>query len=179
MSKLFEYREKLNITQEELSTKSGISVRTIQRIEAGTIPKGHTLKALAEALEIEENKLLKKESKTNGINYTLLKFINLSSLLFVFIPPVNILLPLIIMFAKKQFNPLTKQLVTIQILWTILMLAVFLIGAILNSWLLLEGDLVIFLLIVLGFCNVFIIIRNTVELDQNKKLYINLNFSII
>lgn len=179
MSKLFEYREKLNITQEELSNKSGISVRTIQRIEAGTNPKGHTLKALAEALEIEENKLLKKEKKTDGINYTLLKLINLSSLLFVFIPPVNILLPLLIMFVKKQFTPLTKQLVTIQIIWTILMVAVFLIGAILNSWLSIEGDLIIFLLIVLGFFNVFIILRNTVEIDKKKKLYFNLSFSII
>ena len=43
-----------NLTQEELSEKSKISVRTIQRIEAGTEPKGHTLRALAQALDIEE-----------------------------------------------------------------------------------------------------------------------------
>ncbi len=179
MSKLFEFREKLNLTQEELSKKSGISVRTIQRIEAGTNPKGHTLKALAKALEIEENKFLKIENKIEGINYTLLKLINLSSLLFVFLPPVNILLPLIIMFAKKQFTPLTKQLVTLQILWTILMIVVFLIGSILNSWLSIEGDIILILLILLALGNVFMILRNTAEIDKKKKLYIYLNFSII
>ncbi|MDF2831166.1 helix-turn-helix transcriptional regulator [Chryseobacterium indoltheticum] len=44
MSELKKIRETKNITQEELAEKSGISVRTIQRIEAGTIPKGYTLK---------------------------------------------------------------------------------------------------------------------------------------
>ena len=53
MSKLREIRERHNLTQEELSEKSGISVRTIQRIESGTEPKGHTLK------------ILTKGSKTN------------------------------------------------------------------------------------------------------------------
>jgi transcriptional regulator with XRE-family HTH domain len=44
MSKLKQIREQQNLTQEELAEKSGISVRTIQRIESGTEPKGHTLK---------------------------------------------------------------------------------------------------------------------------------------
>ena len=42
MSKLTKYREKLNLTQNELADKSGVSVRTIQRIEAGSKPKGHS-----------------------------------------------------------------------------------------------------------------------------------------
>ncbi len=46
MAKLTFFREKLHLTQEELAEKSGVSVRTTQRIEAGTIPKGFTLKTL-------------------------------------------------------------------------------------------------------------------------------------
>ncbi|MGC4129759.1 MAG: helix-turn-helix transcriptional regulator [Bergeyella sp.] len=34
-------RKQQHLTQEELSEQSGISVRTIQRIEAGTLRKGH------------------------------------------------------------------------------------------------------------------------------------------
>ena len=60
MSKLKSFRELQNLTQEELSEKSGISVRTIQRIETGKDPKGYTLRVLAKALEIEENELLYK-----------------------------------------------------------------------------------------------------------------------
>ncbi|HBW81513.1 MAG TPA: DNA-binding protein, partial [Sphingobacterium sp.] len=55
MNKLQSLREKLNLTQEELAQKSNISVRTIQRIEAGQSPKGYTLRALAQALNVEES----------------------------------------------------------------------------------------------------------------------------
>ena len=79
MSRLQEFRESLNMTQKELFEKSGISVRTIQRIEAGTEPKGHTLKILATTLGISENDLLKKNEGAGELNYTLLKLINLSS----------------------------------------------------------------------------------------------------
>ncbi len=54
MSRLKEIREQKNLTQEELLEQSNISVRTIQRIEAGTEPKGHTLKILAKSLAISE-----------------------------------------------------------------------------------------------------------------------------
>jgi len=56
MSRLLEFREKLNLTQEELSEKSGVSVRTIQRIEAGKEPRGYTLKTLGFGI-IEEVRL--------------------------------------------------------------------------------------------------------------------------
>ena len=62
MSRLKAFREQQNLTQEELSKKSGISARTIQRIETGKEPKGHTRRVLAQALEIEENELLQKET---------------------------------------------------------------------------------------------------------------------
>lgn len=69
MSKLKTARELKNLTQEELSEKSKISVRTIQRIEAGTEPKGHTLRSLARALDVEEyslqDKMIVSETETS------------------------------------------------------------------------------------------------------------------
>ena len=50
MSKLQLLREKLHLTQEEVAQRSGISVRTIQLIEAGQVPKGYTLRSLAQTL---------------------------------------------------------------------------------------------------------------------------------
>ena len=67
MNKLLKYREKLNLTQQQLSKKSNISVRTNQRIEAGQELKGHTLEALSKALEINKNsttKLSRHDLKT-------------------------------------------------------------------------------------------------------------------
>lgn len=185
MSKLVALREKANLTQEELAEKSGVSVRTIQRIEAGTVPKGYTLKALATALGVTENELLIENGKTaqadvpDQTNLTWLKLINLSSLPFTIIPPANIVLPLILMFARKQFTPLTKQIVSVQIMWTILSPIIFMLGAFMKNWFDLGNKFTLIIMILLVLSNVFIILRNTAELDKNKSLFIKLNFNII
>ena len=143
MSKLKQIREQQNLTQEELSEKSGISVRTIQRIESGTEPKGHTLKTLSKTLEISVDDLLNKKVEVlvedtteksiknseieSQINYQKVKMINLSSVLFVLLPPLNILVPLILSYSLKQKNQLTKQIISLQILWTILAPIVFML----------------------------------------------------
>jgi transcriptional regulator with XRE-family HTH domain len=179
MSKLQEFRESLNLTQKELFEKSGVSVRTIQRIEAGTEPKGHTLKALATTLEISENELLKKNESSGSINYTLLKLINLSSLLGTIFPPANILFPLLIMFAKKQFNPLAKQIVSVQIIITVSSFIIFMTSALLKNWFSLGNEFTMVVMVLLVLANIFVIIRNTAAIDKNKELYIKLNFSFI
>jgi transcriptional regulator with XRE-family HTH domain len=190
MSRLKTLREKQNLTQEELSEKSGISARTIQRIETGKEPKGYTLRALAKALQIEETRLLykipekekediiediKEPNEVLSINYSSIKWINLSSIPFIIIPPLNFIIPLILMFTMKQKNSLTKQLISVQILWTVSAPIVFMLGLFLKLGK--EFTLIIMILIVLS--NVFIILRNAIEIDKNKKLYYKLNFNMI
>lgn len=173
MNKLLKYRERLNLTQEELAEKAGVSARTIQRIEKGTAPKGHTLKVLANALEIDENDLKENQIESETINYQLVKYINLSSLPLVMIPLASIVLPLLIILIKKQFNHLTKQIISLQILWFILSAIIFFLMVLFTN-----GNIILFLTSTILF-NIFIILRNTVALDKNKKLYIKLNFNII
>jgi len=189
MSKLKQIREQKNLTQEELSEQSGISVRTIQRIEAGILPKGHTLKTLAKTLNISEEELLvnKPETEeiteeepdipevTDPIDYSKIKLINLSSVLFVVLPPLNILVPLILSYALKQKNHLTKQIVSLQILWTILAPIVFMLGIFLK----LGRSFTIVLLTLIVLSNIFLILRNLAEIDRNKKLRYKLNFNMI
>jgi len=178
MSKLTEYRKKLNYTQSELSEKSGISVRTIQRIESGAKLKGHTLKAIALALNMNPSELDETSIKKIQYNYPLIKLINLSSLLF-FIPFANILIPLLIVHLKKEKNTLTKQIISIQILWTIVSITLFFITEILQNVFLLNEQLSIVILVICMLINIFIIIRNTIEIDKKKQLHIKLNYSII
>ena len=178
MSKLTEYREKLNYTQSELSEKSGISVRTIQRIESGANLKGHTLKAIALALNINPSELNGTSKEKNQYNYPLIKLINLSSLSFL-IPFANILIPLLIVHLKKEKNSITKQIISIQILWTIVSVTLFFITEILQNVFLLNEQLSVVILVICILINIFIIIRNTIEIDKNKELHIKLNYSII
>lgn len=193
MSKLKTVREQKNLTQEELSEKSKISVRTIQRIESGTEPKGHTLKALAKALDVEESSLQEssvskehpieiekventdqKEEKAE-INYFSIKMINLSSLLFVILPPLNILIPFFLMFKMKQNNSLARQIISVQMIWTVMAPIVFILGIFLK----LGRPFTLVLIITIVLSNIFMILRNAAEIDRNKKLYFKLNFSMI
>lgn len=194
MSKLKTVREQKNLTQEELSEKSKISVRTIQRIEAGTEPKGHTLRALARALEIEENLLQDTivipeindevseesipevmEKEQSDVNYSLIKIINLSSLLFTLLPPLNILVPLLLMFTMKQRNSLVKEIISVQMIWTVMAPIVFMLGIFLKF----GRQFTLVLMIAIALSNVFIILRNAAEIDKKRKLYFRLNFSMI
>ncbi|WET51081.1 helix-turn-helix domain-containing protein [Chryseobacterium indologenes] len=194
MSKLRAAREQKNLTQEELSEKSKISVRTIQRIEAGTEPKGHTLRALAKALEIEETSLQDriiipdtddgipqesipevKEEPQSEINYSLIKIINLSSLLFTLLPPLNIFVPLLLMFTMKQRNGLVREIISVQMIWTVMAPIVFMLGIFLK----LGRQFTLVLMIVIVISNIFIILRNAAEIDRNKKMYFRLKFNMI
>lgn len=190
MSKLKNIRELQNLTQEELSEKSKVSVRTIQRIESGKEPKGYTLRVLAKTLEVKEFELTnktteiekttifieKEETKEDVLmNYTSLKLINLSTIPFIIIPPLNILIPIILMFAMKQKNDLTKQLISLQILWTIIAPILFMLGIFMK----LGNKFTLILMIILFLSNVFIILGNAIEIDKNKRLRFKLNFSMI
>ncbi|TVZ54809.1 uncharacterized protein DUF4870 [Lutibacter sp. Hel_I_33_5] len=181
MNKLLKYREKLNLTQGELAEKAGVSTRTIQRIEKGIEPKGHTLKVLAKALGVIEDDLKENESvsKTETISYQLTKHINLSSIFGVILPPINILLPWFIMKHKNQVNEITKQIVSVQIFYTIIALVCILLSPFISRWFGVTKQLTLILLIISVIINLYIIIRNSIELDKNQKLHIKPKFNLI
>lgn len=173
-------REQKNYTQEILAKKAGISIRTLQRIEAGQKPKGHTADVLAKALDIDVAKLIPKETQQGeNINIAFAKLVNLSSLLVVFIPLLNILLPLAITYFSKQLNSITKQIISLQILWTIASLLIFFISAFIRNALSLSNQFSLWTMVFLLLVNIVMIISNTALLDQKKKLLIKLNFSFI
>lgn len=179
MNKLLKYREQLNLTQQQLSEKSNISVRTIQRVEAGQVLKGHTLDALSKALDINKNDLIQNTSNEKEGNIRLIKLINLSSLLLLIIPLGSIVLPLIIMYWKKEVNTITKQIISIQMLWTLIFPIILLTVIFLGNILPLSKQSVPLTMLLLILTNIYIIIRNTAELDKHKKLFIKLKFNML
>ncbi len=181
LNKLLKYREKLNLTQEELAEKAGVSTRTIQRIEKGTEPKGHTLKVLAKALGVSEDNLKENTSQleTKVIDYQMAKYINLSSIFGIVFPPFNILLPFFITKYKKQANEVNNQIISIQIFYTIIAFVIIVLCLFIPKWFGITRQLFLMSLISFPIFNLFIIVRNTIELDKNKRLYIRLNFSFL
>ena len=89
------------MTQEELSALTGISSRTIQRIENGKVnPRSFTLQTIADALEVDYEALLNDTSNQHKEDLQesnfWLPFLHLSGLFLLLIPP------LIIWFLKKD-----------------------------------------------------------------------------
>lgn len=120
--KIKELRNRNGVSQEELSEKSGLSLRTIQRIENGeTEPRGDSLKRLALAFNVTPDEIVDwTATKDKGF---LLSF-NLSALSFIFFPILGIVVPLIIWISKKDkiqnLNKTASELLNFQITWTIL-----------------------------------------------------------
>jgi|GEM_PF-4297207 len=82
-------RLKLNLTQEDLSATTGISTRTIQRIEAGEVtPRPETLKLISIALDYDFHGL----PVNKRLNKTLLFFIQISNVFMFFMFPVLVLI---------------------------------------------------------------------------------------
>ncbi|MEM9829169.1 MAG: helix-turn-helix transcriptional regulator [Bacteroidota bacterium] len=127
-------------SQEFLAENANINIRTLQRIEAGqTEPRGHTLTALAKALEMAIEDLM---DFTKTENNSILHAINLSALAYWAFPLGNIILPLILWIINKDkvkgANQFGKRQVLIQVGWTGLIFISYAISF-LSPWLHIEG----------------------------------------
>jgi transcriptional regulator with XRE-family HTH domain len=176
------YREKQHLTQSELAEKSGLSLRTIQRIESGNPPKGFTLKSLAQALNVEPNDLLpedKAQDQSNALQKA--KLINISALSFLLIPFGNIIVPAILTFREthEQTRTIGKKIVTIQILWTLIMSVLLIISPFVQVMLATKIPILLMVLICSIILNAFIIIRNGFELHTRGDLFIQLKSSLL
>jgi len=115
------YRKNHGYSQEELSQFSGISLRTIQRIEKGTVhPRGYTLRALSESLKIELSELksdiVPSKSEVAKKAHTL----NSLGLLVILFPIVSTVLQVIYWIKNKHFlsnHSPSRKVVSFQILW--------------------------------------------------------------
>lgn len=127
-------RKSKGLTQEELASRTRLTVRTIQRIETGeSVPRSFTLKAIAQALDTPFESLLIKESPpVTGDNFSTvdrqaathsLQLINLSSFFYIIIPYVHFLVPVHLLKKNRELPPpmvgLARKLIRQQVYWVI------------------------------------------------------------
>lgn len=121
-------RKLKGLTQEELADLSQITVRTIQRIEAGAnTPQSFTLKAIAKALDIEYEKLMSPEASTltpatDDLRHFMILF-NFSCFTYIIIPWLHSLVPMRIL-KKKTDMPAhaiqyARTIIRRQVYWVI------------------------------------------------------------
>ena len=122
-TRIKELRNQKGISQEFLAEESGLSLRTIQRIENGeTNPTGESLKRLANALNVNPDELIDWSIKEDQ---KFLTFLNLSALTVLFFPLLGILVPFILWTSRKgkikNINKIRKGLINFEISWTIVL----------------------------------------------------------
>jgi transcriptional regulator with XRE-family HTH domain len=184
-SRIKNLRIRKGFSQEQLAEISGLSLRTIQRIENGeTEPRGDSLIRLAAAFEVSPDEILDWEvNEDKG----LLIGLNLSALSFIVFPLLGILVPLIIWVSKKDkirnINNISKDILNFQITWVMLLFGwyILLISIMLfrikilsfvSGGMMINGAFLnIFVIVFLYAYNIFIIILNTVRINNEKAIW--------
>ncbi len=170
-------RNQRGMTQELLAEDSGLSLRTIQRIEnAETVPRGDSLKRLAIALNTSPDEIIDwKIQEDKG--YLIL--MSLSALGFLFFPILGIILPLVFWILKKDklknVNELGKSMLNFETTWSIVLFSysiLLFLGVIspifrhITPFSIFKAYVPIIILYIYNFT---IIIINTVRVSKGKK----------
>ncbi|MDB4635764.1 helix-turn-helix domain-containing protein [Flavobacteriaceae bacterium] len=173
-----ELRKQKGMSQEFLAEESGLSLRTIQRIENGeTDPTGESLKRLSNALNVNPDELIDWSIKEDKRYLT---FLNLSALTFLFFPLLGILIPFILWTSRKgkikNINKLGKDLINFEITWTLLLFFIPFLWFLFSKIGLLESFTLSRIFIVIGvmyFINLIFILLNTLRISNENDIIYN------
>lgn len=172
-------REGKNLTQSELAKKSGLSLRTVQRMEAGNIPRGFTLKALADSLEIQPQDLLPVTVNDKAVKKA--KYINLSVLASFLIPFGNVIFPTVLTFRSddEKIKEFGKDIISVQIIYTFIIGILLIICPFVQNAFSISFPLFVPVLIVMKCINLFIVLQNGTSLTRENRLSIRLKNNIL
>ena len=173
-----ELRKQKGMSQEFLAEESGLSLRTIQRIEnGGTNPTGESLKRLSNALNVNPDELIDWSIKEDKRYLT---FLNLSALTFLFFPLLGILIPFILWTSRKgkikNINKLGKDLINFEITWTLLLFSIPFLWFLFSKIGILESFTLSRIFIIIGvmyFINLIFILLNTLRISNENDIIYN------
>ncbi len=169
-----EYRKINGLSQDELAKLSGISIRTIQRIEKNVSSASpYVLKSLCKILKIEITDLeLETENKEIiGDNIKTIKQMNFLSLCVLFIPLSNVVLPSIFYLKNKKNdnqNIEALKILSFQILWTLITIVLLLLST--HFDILKSGRFPFNVYFFCIFINIYFIIETSIRLNKSKEI---------
>lgn len=180
------HREKLGATQADLAKKTGLSLRTIQRLETSNkAPKGHTLTVLSSAFGLAAVELQGEfqninQSKTSD---TLsIKFINLSALACLGIPFGNIILPVILWNRKREskiVDEVGRKIINFQILWSVMLCILLSVSPFINPYLFPSKPLILIVLALAFVLNLIVIGFTAASINRNDLSFLNLPIQLL
>ena len=171
-----ELRMKKGFSQDELAELSGLSLRTIQRVENGeTVSRGDTLKRLAVTLQVSADEILDwQEIEDKNV----LIILNMSQLGFLAFPLLGIIIPLALWIVKKDtvknVDKNGKAIINFQITWKIALVISCIIGLVFVGAMILIISPIVFYLF-----NITIILFNTWMVSKSKDVKYKPRFEIL
>lgn len=119
-------RKRKGLSQEALAEACGLSLRAVQRIEAGeTSPRPHTIKVIAQVLDIPIGELadkLKTKPVVSADESILpgLRIVNFSAMCGLIVPLTNVFIPILL---ARRYGNLSKELpykrmISFQVIWS-------------------------------------------------------------
>lgn len=169
-----ELRTHKGLSQEVLADDSGLSLRTIQRIENNeSVPRGDTLKRLAIALNTSPDEIINWKIQEDQ-DY--LRMMSLSALWFLVFPLLGIIIPLTMWIQKKDklknVNELGVSILNFQITWMIIFSLILIFLSIVyfgpTEWNFLSSLVLFSPLILLYLYNAILTISNSIKISKNK-----------
>lgn len=174
-NRLIELRKRKGFSQEFLAEESGISLRTIQRIEKGeTQPRGDTLQRIAKGLGVTSEELIDWKLEKNSSYLVLL---NTSALSFLFFPILGVLIPLVMWVSKKnnvhKVDEVGKEVVNFQITWCLFIFLFYLLIFVriifdISISLRLNPLVITAYFVILYILNVTLIVYNSIRIKKSK-----------
>ena len=153
-----ELRIRKGFSQEELADKSGLSLRTIQRMENGdTYTRGDTLtEKISNSVTGFADKIIDWQTQEDD---NVIKMLNLSQLGFVVFPLLGIIIPLAIWILQKDkiknVSSVGKSILNFQISWTICLSGVIIMSIFISMSILVLWYIFNFIIIIMNTMNYY------------------------
>ena len=171
-----EARTSKGLSQEALAQQSNISLRTIQRIEKGIVPRMSTLHILCDALDLDVDQFT-----TSGNNDALkgevnvLKRMNLLAIIFLLVPLGTIVFPLLLWKLGKKLNHRSDdagKIISFQLIWVISTFLLFFAGVFVSNLVTGNaGEGMYAGLLLVGICliwNITTVVKSTIALNTDN-----------
>ena len=173
-------RQQRGFTQAALAKQTGLSLRTIQRLESSNKePKGHTLTVLSEVFNMQPSALstkFKSSEHQQDTEKTSVRLINLSILSFIGIPFGNIIFPIILWYRNRKskfVDEVGRRIINFQIIWWVILSLLLSISPIISRTFLSDTQIILYVLFVGYAFNVVIVCMTALKLKRNDYNFLN------
>lgn len=179
-------RKQYGYSQEKLAEETGLSLRTIQRVEnSETEPRGDTLNRIANVFQVSPDEIL-EWNKVEDNSY--LMVMSLTQFSFIIFPLLGVLIPLLLWILKRKtvskVDEIGKKILNFQITWSIAIFSGMIIYYVYvdsivfrdieQYFIAYQKGTMIFLIFAITavLYNVALIIFNTLKIKKEKKTYL-------